>query len=147
MNKKGTFCGLFSILLFFTVVSCSVDLGISEKKMAAILVDTYLADGTMLSQQNYAILEFADSTQVYTPILAKYGYTVDDFRSALNLYMKNPRALESVYNEAMKQLTKLQSQYALAAGIGKELPTKEEDPETYLRYKVSVAGDTTMVYW
>ncbi len=129
-------------------VSCGVELGIPENKMASILVDIHLADGIMMNRQTLSTYEHTDSTQIYAPILKKYGYTLDDFRSSLNLYMKNPRALESVHNKVLERLKKLQDQYSSAAGIQKSLlPSKKDDLETYLRYKTSIAGDTVLIYW
>jgi hypothetical protein len=91
-------------------MSCKVKLGIPEKKMVAILVDIHLADGILMSKE-FSVHEF-DSAQVYTPILQKHGYTITDFREALNQYMKNPREFESVYNKVIQQLKNMQKQYA-----------------------------------
>ena len=161
MSKKSTFFGFFALLPFFWVVSCGVELGIPEKKMASILVDFYLADGVMLSHQDSYMHELSDSAQIYTPILRKHGYTPEDFRNSLKLYMKNPRALDNVYSNAMKQLVELKKQYSsVAEALEKEQEYLEEEAMDLddkaqgaeglpkgLYYEASIAGDTARIYW
>lgn len=149
MNKKGTFCSIFAILLFFMTVSCKVDLGISEKKMAAILTDFYLADGVMFTRDIASSPDYLDSVQVYTPILKKHGYSIEDFRSSLYEYMKNPKRLEYVYSEVLRQLTELQSQFSHIAeeDLKKSRLLQQEDSSASLRYELSIAGDTVRAWW
>ncbi len=148
MNKKGTFCGVLAILLFFMMVSCKVELGIPEKKMAAILTDFYMANGVVITQQISRSPDFLDSAQIYTPILKKHGYTIDEFKSSMDLYMKNPRILENVYSDVLQQLTKLQNQFShVAAADLKKARHIQEELSTYIYYEISIAGDTLRAYW
>ena len=148
MNKKGTFCGLLlTLLLFMMVFSCKVKLDIPEKKMVSILVDIHLADGVMQTDQTSHMHGYVDSIQVYGPIIEKYGYTMDEFRNSIGQYMENPRIFERVYTTVIKELKERQSQYSYAVVDELKQNVKEEDMETYLRYVISVAGDTLSVWW
>lgn len=120
--------------------------------MVSILVDMHVADGVIAARSvSFDMVEVMDSSLLYRPILEKYGYTPDDFRNALNQYMKNPKALEDVYNKVIKQLKESQKLYASAANIieGEDINQDrvQEQMESLLYYKTSVVGDTIMVWW
>ena len=149
MNKKGC---ILAIFLLCVLSSCKVKFDIPEKKMVSILVDMHVADGVIAARSvSFDMVEVMDSSLLYRPILEKYGYTPDDFRNALNQYMKNPKALEDVYNKVIKQLKESQKLYASAANIieGEDINQDrvQEQMESLLYYKTSVVGDTIMVWW
>lgn len=148
MYKKRMLCCLGAIFVLCVLSSCKVKFDIPEKKMAAILADMHMADGVMDVQHTFEVSYLSDSAQIYKPILKKYGYTLENFRSALNQYMKNPKAFESVYKRVIKRLKAVQKQYATEESIPAHKGRIEQhDMQEYIRYEISIAGDTTMVWW
>lgn len=125
--------------------------------MVKILVDMHLADGIVIaSDMQY---QLADSSAYYGAILKKYGYTREEFRAAVNSYLKSPLEFEKIYEEVIVQLKEMEKEYAPPASTANApMPEVATDGTTIsaehegnslreLHYELSVAGDTLRVYW
>lgn len=143
MNKKNAILKTALVSIIFTVFSCGIKYGIPEKKMVAILTEMHLADGTIAVNQHVHIHGYLDSTQLYGPILDKYGYTQEDFRASLDMYLRNPKTFDDVYSKVIERLKEQQAVYAPPPAPKVTKLSLDE----LLNYEVSLSGDTTAVWW
>lgn len=94
----------FRIIIFVVLVatSCSRNV-IDADDMPNILADIYLADRAVLT--NPSLIQKADSSLIYEPILNKYGYTTEDFLHTIDYYLPRPTKLRSFFIKAKDILT------------------------------------------
>lgn len=72
---------LLGVALTLTLAACSSQREIPEGELSAMLEEVYVANAWLLSEGAPR-----DSTDLYTPIFAKYGYTPADLRYTLESY-------------------------------------------------------------
>jgi len=95
-------------------------------KMTDILTDLYLADGLLNNPIIRKKYEYKDSTQNYIDIIESYGYTKSDFDESISyLFVANPQKLETVYEQVMANLSRIEAD---------NLKDKEILPETKKEY-------------
>ncbi|MFI3287568.1 MAG: DUF4296 domain-containing protein [Rikenellaceae bacterium] len=97
------------VVVLLLLVGCSERQMISDSKMEAILTESFLRRSLInvenSSKNNRAELE--DSLDYHSDILAKYGYTFDDFNYTVSSMAKrksNP--LEPILNNVLKEIDK-----------------------------------------
>lgn len=92
----------FSCLLLLILVGCGEKGIIGKKTMVAVTKDIYLAD--QFIEQNPDMRAQADSLTVYPAILAKYGYTPDDYSRSVGYYLQKGESYSRILKEAQRQL-------------------------------------------
>lgn len=86
--------GLRHILAAFLAVVCLCSCGregkvIPRSKLARIYAEMYVADAWLISASSDARVS-ADTTAFYDPILAEYGYTLEDYWASVSYYLLDP---------------------------------------------------------
>lgn len=108
---------------FFACVSCGREEAevIPRNTLAKIYAEMFVTDQWVTSSPG--IRQIADTSLVYEPILEKYGYTSDDYRRSVDVYMDDPerfarilRSTAELLDARLRELRKLQ----------KSLKTEEE---------------------
>lgn len=87
----------YQVLLLAAVMllaGCSDKPVIPARKMASIFHDMYLLDAQLDIENSFR--NMADTSSVYGAVFAEYGYSEDDFRSALDYYLHHPVQLKEV---------------------------------------------------
>ena len=103
MNYIITFVKTFLlgiVLVFFT--GCAGDEIIGKKTMVAIVKDMFLADQYI--EMNPQLRAQTDSLTVYPSIVAKYGYTMDDYSNSLSYYLQKDDSYNQILKKAQKEL-------------------------------------------
>ena len=102
---------------------------IPEGKLAAIYADMFLADQWISAHHGQRFV--ADTSQVYEPILARYGYTAADYRKTVGKYMSDPEKFSKVMEAAESKLQKysslLERQEELTARLDSILQARNEN--------------------
>lgn len=70
--------------------------------MVAIFYDIYLSEGMLENSPELA--KGTDSLRVYAPLIRKHGYDEDQFRAAVNDYLRDPEAFHEVMNTVKARL-------------------------------------------
>lgn len=91
----------FSVSVFF-LQGCS-DVGIIKKKtMVSIVQDMYLADQYI--EKTPHLRAQTDSLFVYPAILAKYGYTMDDYANSIRYWLQQGEEYNSILELAQEAM-------------------------------------------
>lgn len=88
-------CAVLFCAVFF---SCSKENVISKNSMAEIVEEMYLADQYI--KLNPDLMAQADSMAVYSPIIAKHGYTVEEYENSLRYYLQRTREYQQILEMA-----------------------------------------------
>lgn len=105
---------VFSIILFFTVISCSNQNNqetrpenlISEKQMVNILKDIQIAEAhTKLSKLHRDSIQKLNLA-LYNSILIKNNLDSNQFISSYKFYVNKPKALNKIYENVLEALLK-----------------------------------------
>ena len=104
----------YIIFLFLSVciVACSKPApeGILERKeLTAVLVDVHLADAYLLSINDQDSVN-RSTVGLYRSLYAKHQTDSVTFRKSLQYYSRDPKLLQSIYDDVAKQLVQLQKQ-------------------------------------
>lgn len=106
--KRVLFIVAFALALF----SCGKNTDIlSEKKMANVIRDIYMTDGT-LNIYRYNLNHYIniDSVYYYKVAFDKNKVTRDQFVRSLNYYGQYPKKLDQIYALVVNDLSSLQSE-------------------------------------
>lgn len=122
--------------LVFFAISCANQNPIPEKELTNILVEMFITDATVIAPNYRAKFSRKDSIEYYEPILAKYGYTLNDFDQAMSTYSKEPKKLDAIFDNVVIELSKMEEE--LRAGNEAEMDS--------LRL-AEFARDTTANLW
>ena len=76
---------------------------IPQEMLVDVLVDIHMVDG-ITNDRNFHRRYDADSIDLLTPILDKYGISQVMFDTTMTEYSKNPDLLDQVYNEVLIKL-------------------------------------------
>jgi hypothetical protein len=83
---------------------------ISRGDLTSILTEMYLADGLLNNPAIRKIHEHKDSTENYSDIITLHGYSKSDFdRSIEYLFLHKPKIMESIYEDVLANLSKLEA--------------------------------------
>lgn len=85
---------------------------IPQKELAAIITDIYLTDGllTLPKIQHWYIK--SDSISSYRDVIEKHGYTIENMNKTIKYYyIKNPKVLIKIYDQALGNLSEMESQF------------------------------------
>lgn len=85
------------LALVATAVACNKVKIIPKEDMVRLYKDMYMADQWIRDAGNR--MRMADTSYVYRPILAKYGYTEDDFRASVDYYTDRPKEFATVFEQ------------------------------------------------
>lgn len=84
--------------------------------MTDILFEMHFADAVKDIEASNSILRIHnDSLAIYTPILSKFGYTVDDFNESVQYYTTKPETMKSIYAEIIKRVKAMNDEYTTLA--------------------------------
>ncbi len=119
---------------------------IPRKKMARIYAEMLVTDQWITSTPGVRMI--ADTSLVYEPILAKYGYDSEDYRMSIDVYMNDPerfarifRTSSEILGEKIAELEKEKARLdAIAAipivkrtfNVGELVPYLDDEP--YIHY-------------
>ena len=92
-------CFLMSVLL---LQGCSQEGIIGKKTMAAIVEEMFIADQYL--DKTPDMLAQTDSLSVYPAILAKYGYTVEDYRNSIEYWLQEGGEYNNILKAAQKSM-------------------------------------------
>jgi len=81
-------CVGLMLVLSAGAVSCRRSEVIPRKDMVSIYTDMFLLDETITKQRD--LRRAVDTSRVYAAVLAKYGYTEDDFLKSQEVYLADP---------------------------------------------------------
>ena len=98
---------LLSALIFLSQ-GCSEEGIIPEKIMASITMETYLADQYIEIRPQ--LRAQTDSLTVYPAIVAKYGYTMDEYTNSIRYYLQEGGTYTRIVRSAFRQLEKRNSE-------------------------------------
>lgn len=79
---------VISAIILISLSSCGGSDVIPRRKLAMIYAEMFVADQWIISDTDAR--RMADTTLVYEPIFEKYGYTSDDYRRSMDVYMSDP---------------------------------------------------------
>lgn len=153
MFVSALLCGLFA--------SCRKDEAevIPRGKLAKIYAEMLVTDQWITVTPG--VRKIADTSLVYEPILAKYGYDSDDYRKSVEVYMNDPerfsRILRSTGEILDKRIKELKKQQILIE-LREKLPKIKADfrpeeffpylfDEPYVHYYDSIAFEPDSVLW
>lgn len=88
--------------MLFLLCSCGGRDIIPRSVMADIYADMFLAD-QWLADHTYERTA-ADTTLFYDPILARYGYTFEQYDNSVKHYLKDPERFSKVFRDASEKL-------------------------------------------
>ena len=123
-------CPALIILGALLLSSCS-SAPIPQKTMMNIYYDMFTIDN-IVNDTPEARAQ-ADSMSVYGGILARYGYTVDDYLSAVDYYLLKPEAfakmMKKVQARISREISEIEAREAAAAAAAAGIPTEDYEPE------------------
>jgi hypothetical protein len=105
--------------MILILVSCigGKDRVIPRAKLAEIYAEMFLTDQWISS--THSVRRQVDTSLVYEPILARYGYTSDDYRRSVDKYMNDPerfsrilRTTGQILDERLAELRKQEAEIA-----------------------------------
>lgn len=105
---------ILSTLIIITIISCSENKLIDEKKMEEIITQALVSDA-ILNREGQGIAQQIgiryDSIDIYQPILRRYGYTIQDFRYTVNTFaMRKSNPLDNIFETIAKDIEQLDAE-------------------------------------
>jgi len=104
---------VLSFLIVTGLLSCKKnpksDYLIPRDKFREILTEIYMADGYYMMNYN-DISRHKDTTNFYNDIIKQRGYTRANFDSTLKYYTTRSKKLETIYDDVITDLNKLQQE-------------------------------------
>ena len=101
------------LLFVFVISSCKrepyLKFVIPKKDFREILTDIYMVDG-YYNINTYNTTSHTQNKNFYTSILKEYGYTMANFDSTLKYYINNTKKFETLYDDVITNLNKLQQE-------------------------------------
>lgn len=91
---------LVSLALVAMAVACNKVRVIPREDMVSLYKDMYMADQWIKDAGNR--MRKADTSYVYRPILARYGYTEDDFRASIDYYTDRPKEFAGIFEQVVE---------------------------------------------
>lgn len=91
-------------MLVVAAVACNRARVIPKDDFVRIYKDLYMADEWIKDAS--VLARKADTSYVYRPIIAGYGYSEDDFRASVDYYTDHPKEFASVYEAVVALLQK-----------------------------------------
>ena len=108
-----------ALAMILFLVSCQEDKEriIPRAKLAEIYAEMFITDQWISS--THSVRRQVDTSLVYEPILAKYGYTSDDYRRSVDKYMDDPerysrilRTTAQILDDRLVELRKREEELA-----------------------------------
>ncbi|MGM9735533.1 MAG: DUF4296 domain-containing protein [Candidatus Cryptobacteroides sp.] len=108
---------LCAVALVLLLIGCSKGPRVIPRgKMARIYAEMFVTDQWINSTPS--VKRIADTSLVYEPILEKYGYTSDDYRKSVEVYMDDPERFSRILRTTVRILDK---EIASLKGVKEEL--------------------------
>ena len=157
-----------ALAMILVLVSCigGKERVIPRAKLAEIYAEMFITDQWILS--THSVRRQVDTSLVYEPILARYGYTSDDYRHSVNKYMDDPERFSRILRTTaqilddrlaelrkreeeqtrLKALKELLEQMRYEAGFHVEefFPYLFDEPYVHYYDSLDVKPDSMMVY-
>ena len=93
-----------AVALVALAVACNRMRVIPKDDMVSLYKEMYMADQWIRDAATR--MRTADTSYVYRPILAKYGYTEDDFRASIDYYTDRPKEFAGIFEQVAKDFKK-----------------------------------------
>ena len=90
------------LVLFLTSCVGNRERVIPRAELAEIYAEMMIIDQWILNTPNVRLI--ADTSQVYGPILEKYGFDADDYRKSVDVYMDDPERFSKILRETVEIL-------------------------------------------
>ena len=90
------------LVLFLTSCVGNRERVIPRAELAEIYAEMMIIDQWILNTPNVRLI--ADTSQVYGPILEKYGFDADDYRKSVDVYMDDPERFAKILRETVEIL-------------------------------------------
>ena len=109
IDKRYWYPGIFLIVLVLVFSGCIQKTSITGKEfvpqevLVDVLVDIHLVDG-ITNDRKFHRRFVADSIDLLSPILDKYGITPEMFDTTMAEYSRYPDLMDLVYNEVLIKL-------------------------------------------
>ena len=106
MKRSLKYIVLILALVLVLVPSCRKDSAkvIPRSKLAKIYAEMLVTDQWIISTPK--IRNIADTSLVYDPILAKYGYTPEDYQQSVMYYLNDPERFSRILRTSGELLDK-----------------------------------------
>lgn len=147
------------IILALAASSCSRGPRVIPRgKMARIYAEMLVTDQWINSTPS--VKRMADTSLVYEPILEKYGYTTEDYRRSVEVYMDDPERYSRIFRSASKiiddqiedlkklkiELSKPKFELRHYIDVGEYYPYIKSEPYLHFFDSVAVQLDSTLFY-
>lgn len=90
------------LCLCLLLPSCRPDGVLSKGEMTDLLADLYLTDGYIEAAGDAS--QAWDSLDVYGPVLAAHGVTVESFDASVEYYLRHPKEFTAIYKDIEDRL-------------------------------------------
>lgn len=118
---------------------------IPAAKLSDIYVDMFMADQWVA--QNQRARKTADTSNLYAPILEKYGYTVEDYDASVKHYLRKPDKYAKILKSAGAKLNRQAKRLeAIEDAIQKRVKFSPYKPEKF-RYDTLRFKDDSLGLW
>ena len=95
---------IVALALLLSLGGCRGKEPIDDQTMEKILYETYIAQ-SMTEQIDSLRARMNDSAlEVYAPIVARHGHTMDEFDSMLSLYSVEPKRLDAILDHLVARM-------------------------------------------
>lgn len=95
---------IVALALLLSLGGCRGKEPIDDQTMEQILYETYIAQ-SMTEQIDSLRARMNDSAlEVYAPIVARHGHTMDEFDSMLSLYSVEPKRLDAILDHLVARM-------------------------------------------
>ena len=142
---------LAMILILVSCIGCR-DRVIPRAKMAEIYAEMFITDQWIST--THSVRRQADSSLVYEPILAKYGYTSADYRRSVEKYMEDPerfsrilRATSQILDEKLVVLHERELELARLKELKELLDNMRSEAEVHPEEFVPYLFDEPYVHY
>lgn len=103
-NIKTILMAVCSAAVLFLLQGCDDGAAVGKRTMSDIIAEMYLADQYV--QQTPSLMVESDSVLLYAAIMAKYGYTLDDYNSSIRYYLQDGDSYGDILRNAYSKLEK-----------------------------------------
>lgn len=104
MNKISQHIAVSLCAMILVFASCGRDKArvIPRDQLAEIYAEMLVMDQWVLTTPGVRLI--ADTSLVYAPLFEKYGYTTDDYRKTVDVYMSDPERFAKIFRTSGEML-------------------------------------------
>ncbi len=105
---KTILMSIYSAAVLVLLQGCDDGAAIGKRTMSDIIADMYLADQYV--EHTPSLMVQTDTMRLYAGIMAKYGYTLDDYTSSIRYYLQEGNSYGDILRNAYDKLEKREKQ-------------------------------------